>query len=83
MVIVQNHSESYRLAGDVWVPYFRDKFHDWWLERIFIGDFDGNFICATLIWCPGRAFEGTSEVCNTVSNGLREDARGRVCPDVC
>jgi hypothetical protein len=65
------------------MPDLGRKLHDWRLERVFIWNFDGDFICTTLIRSPRWTFEGTSQICNAITNRICKNLRCRVCSDVC
>jgi hypothetical protein len=52
--------EMYSLGADIWMPEFRDEFHDGRFEGVVIWDLNIDDVCAALIWCVSRSGEGSS-----------------------
>lgn len=65
------------------MPYFGQEFHDWRLERVFIGDADVDFEGAAFIWCARWAFERALQFSYTVADGVDDDVGDRVSLDIC
>ena len=66
------------------MPHLRVELHDRRPKRVFAGYPDIDVICAALVWCTRRAFEGALEVeqVRTIADSIRRDVGEGVGADV-
>lgn len=66
------------------MPHLRVELHDRRSEGVFVGYSNVDVVCAALVRCTGRAFEGSFKVeqVRTITDGIGGNVRESVGPDV-
>ena len=69
---------SYRLTGNIWMPYLGGELHYGRLERVFVRYRDGDLVRATLVGSAWWSGEGTFQVGQAVAYCLGMNLGQRV-----